>query len=372
VAVADAMASDTTGYARATTVRDFAFPADHGPHPGFKTEWWYFTGNLEAEGGRHVGYQFTLFRIALAPPNDGDDAPVRPASLAEDDAEASPWRTDQFYMGHLAVSDVQNARHPEFERFSRGAAGLAGARVEPRFRVWLEDWEAVALDSTGGAFPMRLRALEGGTGVDLTFRPEKPPVFQGEDGLSQKGPEPGNASFYYSYTRLATEGRVALGGDTLAVTGLSWMDREWSTSALGDEQEGWDWFAWQLSDGRDLMYYQLRQNDGTPSRFSKGIVVEPDGASTVIRREDVELEVLERWTSPEGVTYPTRWRLAVPSQRLDLTGAAYFPNQVMDLSVRYWEGAVRLEGTSRGTDVTGSGYVEMTGYGDTDAARTGS
>ena len=360
VAVSTAMSGDTAGYARATTVRAFSFPEDHGPHPGYKTEWWYVTGNLDAASGRHVGYELTIFRIALAPPDSGRARRV-PASAEAAPGAASDWRADQFYMAHFAVSDVQKETMHSFEQFSRGAAGLAGAQADP-FQVWTGDW---SIRSTGvDFFPLRLRAAEGGVGVDLTLRAEKPKVFQGNRGLSQKGPGAGNASYYYSYTRLVTRGQVVLGGDTLAVTGQSWMDREWSTSALSAGQEGWDWFALQLGDGRDLMYYQLRDTTGAASRFSEGVLVGPDGQAQPLRRADVELDVTEQWTSAEGATYPAGWRLRVPGEDLALTITPYFPDQEMDTSVRYWEGAVRISGSSGGAPVSGQGYVEMTGYAE--------
>ena len=352
IAVAEAMAGDTTGYRRATDVRDFTFPADHGPHPGYKTEWWYVTGNLDAEAERHIGYELTIFRIAMTPP---DEPPVRLASADS----ASGWATNQYYMAHFALTDATGQTFYDFERFSRGAAGLAGAQASP-FRVWLENWSMTGTDT--GAFPMRLRAEEDEVGIDVTLRPAKPPVYQGDRGLSQKGPGAGNASYYYSYTRLATDGTVRLGPDTLQVTGQSWLDREWSTSALGEDQVGWDWFALQFEDGRDLMYYQLRNRDGSPSRFSEGVLVGPDGAKTAVTREDVSLEVRDTWTTPDGQrTYPVSWRLRVPDKNLDLRVEAVMNDQELDASVRYWEGAVRIEGTA-----TGRGYVEMTGYGDAD------
>jgi predicted secreted hydrolase len=348
VSVADAMASDTAGYARAETVRPFRFPADHGPHPDFKTEWWYFTGNLTGPQGTPYGYELTIFRFAMTPPDTGA---VR---------RASDWRTNQFYMGHFAVSDGGREQFHAVERFSRGGAGLAGAQADP-FRVWLEDW---SMQSVGPAtFPVRLRAGGDDTAIDLTVRPTKPKVLQGDSGLSQKGPGAGNASYYYSYTRLATDGALTVGGDTLQVTGQSWLDREWSTSALGPNQEGWDWFALQLEDGRDLMYYQLRNEDGSASRFSEGVLVGPDGAPTPLARGEVSVEVHDTWTSPDGThTYPVDWTLRVPSRDLDLRVRALFPNQELDdVSVRYWEGAVRVSGSH-----TGQGYVEMTGYGESD------
>jgi predicted secreted hydrolase len=364
VSVAEAMGGgDTTGYRRATTVRDFTFPRDHGPHPGYKTEWWYLTGNLETSTGRMVGYQFTIFRVALTPPTDSS-GPIQMASSAQQ-ADTSDWATNQFYMGHFAVSDVQGEELHAAERFSRGAAGLAGAQAEP-FRVWLEDWE---IASTGDEpFPARLRATQEDAAIDLTVRPEKPHVLQGDRGLSQKGPGVGNASFYYSYTRMATEGTVVIQGDTLQVSGNSWMDREWSTSALGENQVGWDWFSLQLSDGRDLMYYQIRQQDGAPSEYTEGVLVAEDGTATPIDLSDVTLEVTDRWDSPRGGTYPVGWRLRIPSEELSLRITPHFNDQELDVSVRYWEGAVQVDGTADGTPITGQGYVEMTGYGDNQAA----
>lgn len=200
--------------------------------------------------------------------------------------------------------------------------------------------------------------------VDVTLRPEKPLVLQGNQGLSQKGPGAGNASYYYSYTRLRTDGRLVTGGDTVQVTGDSWMDREWSTSALGPNQVGWDWFALQLEDGRDLMYYQLRNEDGSPSSYSEGIVVGPEGESQKLDRTDVSIEVLDTWTTPDGShTYPIEWSLRVPEHNVDVRVIPYLRNQELDVSVRYWEGAVRVEGSA-----TGRGYVEMTGYGDSPAS----
>ncbi|MFB6249765.1 MAG: lipocalin-like domain-containing protein [Salinibacter sp.] len=352
VSVADAMGSDTSGYRRATTVRDFSFPEDHGPHPGFKNEWWYVTGNLTGPDGTPYGYELTIFRFALTPPSDSTGPIVR-----------TDWRTNQFYMAHFAVTDGGRKTFHAAEHFARGGAGLAGARADP-FRVWLEDW---SMRSTGpDTFPVRLRAQMPDAAIDLQIDPTKPRVLQGDQGLSQKGPGSGNASYYYSYTRLATEGALTIGGDTVRVSGRSWLDREWSTSALGPNQEGWDWFALQLEDGRDLMYYRLRTDDGGASRFSEGVLVGPDGTKTSIARSDVTLEVLDTWTSPDGThTYPVEWALRVPSEGIDLRVRALIPNQELNVSVRYWEGAVRVEGSA-----TGRGYVELTGYGSSPASPT--
>ena len=355
ISVAEAMGSDTTGYRRAAEVRPFRFPEDHGPHPGYKNEWWYVTGNLEDDAGRPYGYELTIFRFALTPPDEADGSPITTAS-------APGWRTNQFYMAHFAVTNGASETFHAYERFGRGGAGIAGATADP-FRVWLEDWSmASAGDET---FPVRFRAQGADASIDLTVRPEKPKVLQGDRGLSQKGPGAGNASYYYSYTRLSTEGTLVTGGDTLQVRGQSWLDREWSTSALGPNQVGWDWFALQFEDGRDLMYYQLRNTDGSASRFSEGVIVAPDGSPTKIGRNDVSLDVLDTWTTPDGThTYPVEWTLRVPSQNLDLHVVPLMPNQELDVSVRYWEGAVRIEGPD-GT-VKGRGYVELTGYSNTE------
>ena len=352
LSVAEAMSSDTTGYRRATAPRPFSFPADHGPHPGYKTEWWYLTGNLDGPEGGAFGYELTIFRFAVAPP-----APSTPAS--QSDSLLSNWRTNQTYMAHFAVSDGRRERFHAEERFARGGAGLAGARAEP-FRVWLEDW---SMSSTGSdTFPVRLQAYTDEARIDLTVRPEKPLVLQGNQGLSQKGPGAGNASYYYSFTRLATEGTLVIDGDSLPVSGTSWMDREWSTSALGPNQEGWDWFALQLDDGRDVMYYQLRNDDGTTSRFSKGTLVQPDGTAQRLSQGEVSLDVLDTWTTPDGThTYPIEWQLEIPSENIDLHVVPLFRNQELDVFVRYWEGAVRVGGSA-----TGRGYVELTGYGESD------
>jgi predicted secreted hydrolase len=350
--VADALGGGdggAEGYTRAFEPREFHFPEDHGPHPGFRTEWWYWTGNLSTADGRDFGYQFTLFRSALAP---GDEA-----------QRASAWGTRQVYMGHLALSDIGGGRFHTTERFSRGALGLSGARAGP-FRVWLEDWSAEAAGD--GALPMRLTARGEGVSLSLVLEAGKPPVLQGERGLNQRGPEPGNASYYYSLTRMPTRGQVTVDGRVYEVTGQSWMDREWSTSALGEDQVGWDWFALQLSDGSELMYYQLRRRDGTADAFSAGTLVPARGEPVRLSREDVRLEVLDTWRSPRGgAAYPARWRLAVPSRGLTLDITPALADQELPVSVRYWEGSVRLSGTHAGQPVRGRGYVELTGYADT-------
>jgi len=337
LSVAEALSGENkAGYAQAIEPREFRFPADHGPHPEFRTEWWYYTGNLSTREGRRFGFQLTFFRSAFAP------------SMPE---RSSKWATRQAYLAHFTVTDVEGRQFRSFERWSRGALGLAGSQGEP-FRVWLDDWSAQ------GDPAMRLRASEEGIALDLTLEPGKPPVLQGERGLSQKSAEPGNASYYYSLTHMPASGTIRLGDNRFPVSGLAWMDREWSTSSLGRDQVGWDWFALQLEDGQDLMLYQLRRKDGSADSTSNGTLVGPGGESRHLRLADFELEMLERWKSPRsGAVYPAKWRLRIPSADLDLTIEPLLADQELDVSFRYWEGAVRIAGSSRGR-----GYVEMTGY----------
>lgn len=337
---------DVSGYARAKEPRDFVFPADHGPHPDFRNEWWYLTGNLETATGRRFGYQATFFRIALAPPDP----------LTE--PRRSAWATRQAWMAHVALSDPTNERHQARERFARGAAGLAGARAEP-FRVWLEDWQLMA-DPTDTEQTWQLEIETADFGLNLVLEPLKPIILQGDAGLSQKSAEPGNASFYYSIPRLETRGTVQSGGEGFSVTGLSWLDREWSTSALGEDQAGWDWFALQLDDGHDLMFYQLRRSDGRPDPHSAGTLIAPDGGPHRLRATDVTLEPRRWWRSPDGIRFPVAWQLQItdgPTYHIE----AAFDDQRMETTVDYWEGMVDVFDAETG-EARGRGYLELAGY----------
>jgi len=356
LAVAEAMAGDTAGYARATAPRPFTWPADHGPHPDFRIEWWYATGNLRATNGsgRRFGYQFTIFRTALAP----DTGQTR---------RASAWATRQLYMAHVTLSDLDAGRFYHRESFQRGAVGLAGAQADP-LRVWLgpNELRGGSTPADDGVPPLAIRAVaDGGARYDLRLRSTRPPVLQGDRGLSAKGPEPGNASFYYSLTRLATSGVVTVGGEAIPVEGLSWLDREWSTSALGAGVVGWDWFALHLDDGRDLMLYRLRRTDGSADRFSRGTLVDADGTARAFGIGDFSLEPEGTWDSPRGGTYPARWRVRIPSEQIELRVTPTMADQELDATIRYWEGAVDVAGTQ-----TGRGYLEMTGYDEQGGART--
>ena len=346
LSLSDALNPGSQGFKSVTAPRKFVFPDDHGAHPDYALEWWYFTGNLESPDGRHFGYELTFFRIGLT---------------SEEFDRTSEWATKQMYTAHFALTDVDNDRFHSFERHGRDALGLSGAVSSP-FRVWLEDWSATSTNSD--PLPIRLIASENGVEIDLLLSSEKGIVLNGEGGFSRKGNNSGEASYYYSLTRMPTEGTVTMNGQTHSVKGLSWLDREWSSSQLSDERVGWDWFALQLSDGRDIMYGVLRPRDEAASEFQLGTVVEEDGSHRSIEEGEVLLDVLDRWQSPRGGTYPSRWRFRMPTEGLDIEITPYISDQELDAIVRYWEGAVRIEGASRGKPVSGSGYVELTGYAD--------
>lgn len=373
-------AGGTEGYLRATEPRAFAFPADHGPHPGYRTEWWYFTGNLDGPGGRRFGYQLTFFENALAPPGEIEEA-----------ERGSAWAAGEAWLAHFALTDAgadgEGGSFHADERLARGAAGLAGARLETgsegdgRLLVWTEDWSIAPAGETGAEAPagprspaalapLRLRAAQPGGAIDLRLSAVRPAVLHGrpgEAGLSRKGSRPGDASYYYSISRFETRGTVTVGGETFPVRGLSWLDREWSTSALSAGQAGWDWFALQLSDGRDLMLYRLRLAEGGTDPASSGTLMTPDGAGFHLAAGDFEIAATGTWRAPDGVVYPSGWRVRVPSAGIDLTLEPVRRDQELDLpatGLRYWEGAVDARGESAGRSVTGRGYVELTGYAE--------
>jgi predicted secreted hydrolase len=336
--------SGASGFARATEVQPFRLPADHGPHYRFQTEWWYFTGNLRAEDGGRFGYQLTFFRRGLLP----GPPPAGPG-----------LSTNQVYFGHLALTDVGAATHTFEERWSRGWAPLAGARGEP-FAVWLEDWrvEAVDRDSMG----WRLRAALRGRPLEFSLASSKPLALHGDRGLSPKSGERGNASYYVGYTRLDTRGTIG----PLSVTGESWFDHEWSTSALGPGAVGWNWFSLQLDDGRELMLFQIRRDDGRVEAASGGTLVESNGHTRRLLAADARIEVLDHWTSGKsGARYPSRWRVEIPVADLALEIEPWLADQEMRTSFTYWEGAVRVNGTPDGRPLSGHGYVELTGYART-------
>ena len=251
------------GFARATEPREFVFPEDHGSHPEFRTEWWYFTGNLATAEGRHFGFELTFFRYALAPPS------------SRTELDASAWRADQIWMAHFAITDTEGKRFVARERLTREALGLAGAAAEP-LEIWVEDWAATG-EGRGDDLQVHLAARDDVIGLSLSLAATVPHVAQGDRGLDVKGAGRGNASHYYSVPRLAADGQVTVAGETFTVAGVAWLDREWSTSSLDPGTVGWDWFALRLSNGSDLMFYRLRTAAGEASPYSGGTLVTADG-----------------------------------------------------------------------------------------------
>ena len=331
-------------FKRVTGPEPLEFPADHAVHPGFRNEWWYFTGNLFDPQGRRYGFQFTLFRFAIEPGERLD----------------SDFASEAIWMAHFAVSDVVDERFVSSERFARGALGLAGATAD---EWWLRDWTV-----TRSEHGWRFRAQVDDASLELDLVPRKPVVLQGDSGYSQKGPAQGNASRYYSLTRIAADGRLVLDGVATEVTGSAWLDREWGSSQLGEGIAGWDWFALQFDDGRDLMLYRLRTEAGAASRFSAGVLVEPDGRYRILGREDFEFEEIRRWQDRLGVDWPVAWRVRLPDEGMAFEVRPSFDAQRWYATVGYWEGAVDvIDPTDRRT--LGRGYLELSGYADGGAGR---
>ncbi len=325
------------GFANAETLREFHFPADRGPHLDYQTEWWYYTGNLKGEK-RRFGFQLTIFRRALQPKKQ---------------ERSSAWGTNEIYFAHFSLSDIQNQVFYHSERFSRKGNGLAGAQSSP-FRVWIDDWSI-----EGPENKVTLKAQGENYAIDLQVSPLKPIVFQGNKGLSQKSAEKGNASYYYAQTRLKTTGTVEINSKPIKVEGLSWLDREWSTSALGKKQSGWDWFALQLENGCEIMLYQLRLSGGGIDPYSSGSFINAKGEKKHLKVDDFEISVLDTWTSLEtGITYPSGWEIKIREPNIALEVTPLQKKQEWPDTFRYWEGAVKVEGEKN----KGYGYVELTGY----------
>lgn len=325
------------------------FPRDHGSHPDFKIEWWYLTGHLFA-GERRFGFQATFFRLGQQP----IDVPV-----GED------FGTEQFYLAHMGLSDPATGKFLHEERLNRGGWD-AGAKVGD-LDVHNGNW-SLKRDEAG-------MSLEGTilseAAMSLRLVPKKGHVIFGEEGISRKGPEGTAASYYITYTRLAAEGSIMIAGEEVAVTGEAWMDHEISSSQLDRNQIGWDWACLQFFDGREIMGYVLRTDEGKPSDFSKLVWIAEDGGLTHVRHGDYEWRHEGSWTSPvTGATYPIsplivttdpksgeerQLRLLPLMEDQEMVGAAG--------GVSYWEGACDVRDEITG-EIVGRAYLEMTGYAD--------
>ena len=324
---------------------NYEFPRDHGAHTDFKTEWWYFTGNLESQDGEDFGYQLTFFRQGIIEP--GREIP------------ASNFLQRDMKFAHFAVSDISSKKFHHSQKLARGAFGEAGFEEGDRL-AWIDRWSCQRI----GPHDFHLLASYGDVSVDLTLRSQRDPVIHGKNGVSQKSEGEGRASHYYSLTRMATTGTVQIGKKIHSVSGLTWFDHEWATNQLAANQSGWDWFSLQLEDGSDLMLFQIRTKEGGRDPYSSGTFVSQTGESQKIRLADFDLAPVDWWTSPHTkARYPVAWKISIPSRKLDLTVRARFQDQELaSQPFSYWEGAVSAEGTCHGQPVKGKGYLEMTGY----------
>ena len=325
----------------------YRFPADHGSHDDFRTEWWYFTGHVATKTGERYGYELAFFRSGAA------DAAVR--------RNPSRWSPKNIIFAHFAVSDLNKKKFYYDEKVGRAALGIAGAE-KGRLHVWIGDWSA---DMTGET--IHLRSASDLFAVDLHMKPSKPVAVHGRNGISRKGAGRGNASHYTSLTRLDTQGTFRVNGGSSAVTGSSWMDHEFGSGQLSLDQVGWDWFSIQLDDGRDIMLYRIRRSDGGTDPHSAGSWIDRDGRVTLLRRDRFEIVPTGTWKSPaSGASYPSGWTVRIPDRRLVFMIMPDIPDQELitekSTGVTYWEGSVTIDGSADGRPVRGTGYVELTGY----------
>lgn len=335
------LGTDAEGYAPVEPGKTFAFPRDHAPHPEFRIEWWYVTANLESPQGRSYGVQWTLFRNALTPEGSGDDR-----------GGQDNW-TSQLWMGHAGLTTAET--HFSAELFARGGIGQAGVELDP-FSAWIDDWSMTAIDPAGDALSdLRVEASTDRFSYELELTTEADPVLQGDGGYSVKSPA-GQASYYYSQPFYEAAGTLTIDGESVPVSGRAWLDREWSSQPLGEDQEGWDWFSLHMPDGAKLMLYQIRSATGDV--YVPATWITPDGKPQAIDPDEAELTPLQ-WTEVSGRTVPTRWRMRIPSRGIDIETMPLNPESWMDTAFSYWEGPIRFEGSHAGV-----GYLEMTGYGD--------
>lgn len=336
--VGDVLGGADEGFSRAVKPRAFVFPRDHGAHPRFKSEWWYLTSTLKTSAGEDLGVQFTIFRQALRPTPAGEGL----------------WQSGQVYMAHIAVSDVAKATHLHDQRLARAHPAGAGVELEPQFRVFVEDWQLSGTFGEAARFSVVAKSAEGFS-IELDLIQKQPILRQGEEGLSRKGPD--QASYYYSYPALAVEGKIEIGKTMHEVVGKGWLDREWSTSVLGEGLLGWDWFALHLEDERELTFFQLRRKDCRVDSFNHGTMLSAQGERVDYQAAELKISPARTWRDGTGTEWPIDWSVDLGGERFEIV--ALFPDQVMSTGITYWEGivAVRQAGERIGT-----GYLEMTGY----------
>ena len=325
------MGSPAEGYAQVRPDREITFPADHAAHPRFRIEWWYITANLRDASGARLGAQWTLFRFATRSGGEGRG-----------------WQSGQLWMGHAALTTAD--RHRFAERLARGGIGQAGVETAP-FRAWIDHWR---FESLREAFsPLALSAVGEGFSYDLTLTAEGPMVLQGEGGYSVKS-EDGQASHYASQPFFEVAGTVTLDGARREVTGRAWMDREWSSQPLSEDQPGWDWMALHLPDGAKLMLYRLRREGAAP--YVTGNWIAPGGESTRLAPGSITMSPLAQ-ARVAGREVPVRWRVEIPARGLTIETRPLNAQAWNATTPPYWEGPVTFEGSH-----SGEGYLEMTGY----------
>jgi predicted secreted hydrolase len=292
---------------------------------------------------------------------------LRPPDLQAPSTAASDsdWRARQVYAAHFAITDVKAGRFFSAMRYARDAVGLAGAQAQP-FAVHVDDW-SLAQQSDSEPLHWQLQAADRDYQLELNLRSDQAPVLNGDAGFSRKADAVGAASYYYSMPRLQATGYISRQGKRTAVSGLTWLDREWGSGSLGPQQQGWDWFALDLDDGSALMFYALRDRDGRRDPHSAGTFIDAAGHAMPLANDDVDIDVLRQWTSPRGGRYPAQWQLRVRSLGLQLQVTPLLADQELATSPRYWEGAVQVSGQRRGATVSAHGYVELVGYAQAQA-----
>ncbi len=352
---ASELAEVSSNFSSALPGYQFSFPRDHASHDNFQTEWWYYTGQFEVKTGDVYGYQLTFFRYAM-------DSGIGKIN------NPSRWAAPHLYFAHFALTDVNGKEFVYGEKISRAAFGKAGADSS-HLSVWVDNW-SVTMDGATHQLLAELRSSKTNTTIvriNFELVPEKPPAIHGEEGISKKGSQVGQASHYYSLTRLRTTGILALRGKTYNVKGTSWFDHEFGTNQLGSNQVGWDWFGLQLDDKSEIMLYRLRLDNGKIDSASSGSLITSNSQTFYISNNEFTLEPLSTWESPKSTgTYPISWRLRVPKYKLVLDIVPYLKSQELitkdTTRVTYWEGAVRVNGHKENKKISGQGYMELTGY----------
>lgn len=339
-------------YKKALPGYKFSFPRDHASHEEFKTEWWYYTGHLKSEDGDKYGYELTFFRSGVSP-SQREQAKSR----AQQNAHSN------VYLAHFAISDIKNKKFYFYEKLTRSGLSL-GTASKTVLHVYNDGWR---VDEAGDA--MMLTADSEKNGIKLLLSSKKPPIIHGKNGVSQKADCIGCASHYYSLTRMDTRGLLFIDGKEKRVTGTSWMDHEFGSNQLTEEQTGWDWFSLQLSDNTELMLYIMRKKDGSLDKNSSGTIIGADGKTEHLSLSQFKITAKNKWSSPKsrGV-YPMNWDVEVPSKQIKLQVNSDFEQQELvtkrSTDVTYWEGSSTITGTKMGKPITGEGYVEMTGYSE--------